>query len=47
LKGGCRNSSRAFHNCILYPGHDGVRLDRPKQGNELAISWDFIRPDPV
>ena len=42
IEGGCHSSSRALHNCILYPAHDGVRLFRPKHGHELAISWPAI-----
>jgi len=46
IRGGCRrNSSRAFNRCILYPAHDGVRLVRPRQGDELALSWAELRED--
>ena len=40
--GGSRSSSVAFHNCILYPAHDGLRLIRPRRGNELAFSWHWL-----
>jgi hypothetical protein len=43
VQGGCRSSSSAFHNCILYPAHDGVRLIRPRRGVELAFSWHWLR----
>ena len=43
VRGSCKSSIFGFRDCIVFPGHDGFRLMRPKQGNQLAFSWHWLR----
>ena len=41
VRGGCVSSPHVFRECVLYPGHDGLRAIRGKR-DDMEFSWDWL-----